>query len=116
MHLEQKGVAVATFNLLPNLRRILRQRRFRRTRPGLGSRRLELEALEARDLPAGTWTQLTNLAPAPAGDTGDNLGTMLLLTDGTVMVQGGGTTSSWYKLTPNSSGGYINAAAGLSWR
>ena len=42
---------------------------------------LEIEVLESRVLPAGTWTDLTNLAPALTG-------TMLLLTDGTVLVQG----------------------------
>jgi hypothetical protein len=33
---------------------------------------------------------------------------MMLLTDGTVMVEGGGQASSWYKLSPNASGSYVN--------
>src|SRR5208282_2380495 len=72
-------------------------------KPKRGPRRpiLELEALELRTLPAGIWTQLTNLAPS-------TIGTMLLLPDGTVMAQGGGITNTWFKLTPNSSGSYIN--------
>ena len=60
------------------------------------------ETLEARQLLAGgTWSQLTNLAPA-------GLGTMTLLTDGAVMVQGGGVSKNWYKLTPDSTGNYQN--------
>jgi len=47
---------------------------------------------------AADWTPLTNLAPSDAG-------TMLLLTDATVMVQGPGNT--WMRLTPDVRGGYI---------
>ena len=53
---------------------------------------------------AATWTALTNLAP-------DNVGTVLLLTDGTVLAQGRGSNSCgrvWYQLSPNASGSYIN--------
>jgi hypothetical protein len=64
---------------------------------------MQLEVLEARDLPAGTWTALANQAPSP-----DGTGTMMLLTDGTVMVQGGGIDPSWYRLTPDASGSYVN--------
>jgi len=60
-----------------------------------------IEALEPRRLLTGTWTALTN--PAPSGS-----GTMLLLSDGTVMVQGGGITNQWAKLTPDSTGSYVN--------
>jgi hypothetical protein len=71
--------------------------------------RLQLELLETRNLLSGTWTQLASLAPSDAGTN-----TMMLLSDGTVMVQGGGTptivTKTWYQLTPDSSGGYINGA------
>jgi hypothetical protein len=52
---------------------------------------------------AQTWTTLTNAPPAA-------LGTALLLTDGTVMVQGMATsgygTGNWYRLTPSSTGSY----------
>jgi hypothetical protein len=50
------------------------------------------------------WTALLNSAPSPNGT-----GTMMLLTDGTVMVQGGGSAtavSTWYQLTPDSTGNY----------
>jgi hypothetical protein len=63
-----------------------------------------VEPLERRDLLSGTWTALTNLAPT-------SISTMLLLSDGTVMAQGGGnntTVNTWYKLTPDSSGNYVN--------
>ena len=50
----------------------------------------------------GTWTPLTNQPPF-------NVGTMLLLTDGTVMCQDNGTngTANWWRLTPDSRGDYI---------
>jgi hypothetical protein len=35
-------------------------------------------------------------------------GTMMLETDGTVLMQGGGVTSAEYRLTPDSSGSYVN--------
>ncbi len=60
---------------------------------------LHLEPLEARDLLTGTWTPLVNLAPSTTG-------TMLLLSDGTVMVQGGGVSNAWYRLTPDAAGSY----------
>jgi len=49
---------------------------------------------------AGTWTPVSSAAPG-----GINL--MLLLTDGTVMAQNGGG-NGWYKLTPDSTGSYVN--------
>src|SRR5262249_3284499 len=65
-----------------------------------------LERLEVRDVPA-TWTPLTNLIPDSMGGA-----LMILLSDGTVMVQGGSgqeaVTRSWYRLTPNSAGSYID--------
>jgi hypothetical protein len=60
-----------------------------------------LEQLESRDLL--TWSALAN--PIPNSDTA---GTMLLLPNGTVMVQGGGQTSAWYDLAPDSTGSYVN--------
>lgn len=59
-------------------------------------------AVQAHLQAAGVWTQLTR--PNPSGGSG----TMMLLTDGTVMVQGGGVTKVWTKLSPDSSGNYIN--------
>jgi hypothetical protein len=66
---------------------------------------LHVEPLEERAVPTGTWTTLAN--PFPAAAFGAQM--LLLLSDGTVMVQGGADTSStaWYKLTPDATGGYI---------
>jgi len=50
---------------------------------------------------AASWTPLTKAAL-------DNAGTMLLLTDGTVMVQGYSPGNNWMRLTPDSTGSYIN--------
>ena len=52
-----------------------------------------------RSRAAGTWLALTN--PAPGG-----VNLMLLLSDGTVMTAGSGT--SWYRLTPDVHGSYVN--------
>jgi hypothetical protein len=67
--------------------------------------KLHLEGLEDRTLMTGTWTALNNLAPTP-----DGIGTMMLLTDGTVMAEGGNVDRTWYKLTPDSAGSYANGA------
>jgi hypothetical protein len=48
----------------------------------------------------GTWTALNNQPNFGAG-------TMLLLTDGTVMCQNSGT-SHWWRLTPDATGSYVN--------
>jgi hypothetical protein len=54
---------------------------------------------------AQTWTSLTHQPGVPVG-------TMVLLTDGTVMVHqmtsGGFGTGQWVRLTPDSSGSYLN--------
>jgi len=50
---------------------------------------------------ADGWTYVRDLAP-------DSAGTMLLLTDGTVMVQGYNPGNNWMRLTPDSTGSYIN--------
>lgn len=50
----------------------------------------------------GTWKQLVNPNPQFAN------GTMVLLTDGTVMVESGNDSQSWTKLTPDSKGSYVN--------
>lgn len=49
---------------------------------------------------AGTWMTIANAPP-------DEVATMLLLTDGTVLAQGYGT-NAWYKLKPNAHGDYAN--------
>ncbi|HEV3079107.1 MAG TPA: hypothetical protein VGY66_04985, partial [Gemmataceae bacterium] len=80
--------------ILPAPRRKLHPRPRRR-------RFLEVEALEARELLAATWTPLVHQPPA-------NIGTMLLLTDGTVMAQGTSVSKEWFQLTPDSTGSYVN--------
>ena len=64
-----------------------------------------VETLERRDLLTGTWTPLVNPVP-----NGDGAITQILLSDGTVMVQGGADNASntWYALSPDASGSYIN--------
>jgi len=59
--------------------------------------------VESAALPgwAADWTKLTNAAP-------DSAGTMLLLTDGTVMVQGYSPGNNWMRLTPDITGSYVN--------
>lgn len=56
--------------------------------------------LSGRVIAEGTWVALNNSAPG-------GVETMLLLPDGTVLAQNGGGTT-WYKLTPDSTGSYIN--------
>jgi hypothetical protein len=65
---------------------------------------LQVEHLEERAVPTGTWTSLARPFP------GSGALEMMLLSDGTVMVHdGGGAASSvWERLTPDSTGSYIN--------
>jgi hypothetical protein len=51
----------------------------------------------------GTWTQLTS---APV----QGMGTMLLLPNGGVMVEGPGVANTWYELQPDATGSYLNGA------
>lgn len=51
---------------------------------------------------AGIWTTIANAPP-------DEVATLLLLTDGTVLAQGYGT-NAWYRLTPNAVGSYANGS------
>jgi hypothetical protein len=69
-----------------------------------------VEELEPRDLLAGgTWAPLAQAIPDPEG--GQH---MLLLSDGSIMVQGGNdflnqtTANRWYALKPDATGSYIN--------
>jgi len=75
-----------------------RERRAAR-RFGDRARRPEFEAMEARTLLTGTWVPIAATAPG-------HIDTMLLLTDGTVMAQVGGT-NTWYDFTPDKSKGYV---------
>jgi len=60
-----------------------------------------LDVLESRALLSGTFTALVSDAP-------NSSNTMMLETNGTVLMEGGGITNTWYTLTPNSSGSYVN--------
>lgn len=51
---------------------------------------------------ADSWTPVTNLPPTPYLDT------MLLLTDGTVMILSANDNDTWFRLTPDIHGSYIN--------
>jgi hypothetical protein len=101
--------------LRPVLDRLFARPASRRARrPGTPARRLQLGTLEDRVVPTGTWTQLTNPIPSHSPDGSE---TMLLLTDGTVLAQGGGGATGgvndnsaslqWFKLTPDSDGSYV---------
>ena len=64
-------------------------------------RSFSIEPLEKRELFAGVWSPLVNSVVGAE--------TMMLLTDGSVMVHtGGGISNTWSKLTPSQSGSYID--------
>ncbi len=71
--------------------------------------RLHVELLEDRNLLSATWTPLANQYPDPGGT-----GTMMLLSDGTVMVQYNGFNAAqynqWFRLTPDAKGNYANGS------
>jgi len=53
-------------------------------------------------LAVGSWQPLANQAP-------EGIGHMTLLSDGTVMAQGGtGLGTNWFRLTPDTNGSYVN--------
>ena len=66
-----------------------------------GSLTLGAAAL-AQAEPAASWAPLAN--PAPAG----SVGTLMLLTDGTVFAESGDDSQSWFRLTPDAHGSYVN--------
>jgi hypothetical protein len=69
--------------------------------------------LEARVTPTGTWTPLAApLGALPGGKALDSAQTMVVLTNGDVMVHGGGDSASnqWYMLKPDSHGSYVNGS------
>jgi hypothetical protein len=53
----------------------------------------------------GTWTNVVQAVP-----NGNQVDHVLLLSDGTVMAQQTGTTSNWFRLTPDIYGSYINGS------
>jgi hypothetical protein len=60
----------------------------------------QVEEVEPRLVLSGTWTMLSHTAPA-------GIGTMMLLSNGTIMGQEGGS-QKWDLLTPAANGSYIN--------
>jgi hypothetical protein len=91
----------------------VRRRRMRRRRNHRADRRrlcnfvrsfIPVEPLETRRLLTGTWTTVAAAFPSGGAQAG------LVLTDGTLMVHGGGGNASaaWYKLTPSSTGSYTS--------
>jgi hypothetical protein len=72
------------------------------------ARRLNVEALETRVALSGGWTPLKN--PMPGG--GSASAEMELLSNGTVIVQGGGNSDAgtlyWWILTPDKKGNYTD--------
>lgn len=86
--------------VLPSL--LLRLVRYNQTlfRCGLGA--LLAACLLQGTASAGTWKRVTTTNPQFYN------GTMMLLTDGTVMVESGWDNQSWTKLTPDSTGSYVN--------
>ena len=67
------------------------------------SRQFSLESLESRMMLTGTWTPLAHTAPASIFNSA-----MILLSDGTAMIQASGGSNTWYRLSPDSSGSYVN--------
>jgi hypothetical protein len=92
---------IRLLNLFRRPRRAGSKRRALRPAARRPTARPMVEQLETRIVPAGQWAQLANDAP-------DGIGTMLLMTDGSVMAQGPQTSKNWYKLTPGSDGGYTS--------
>ena len=83
--------------------------------------RLLVEALEDRCLLSGTWQGVNPLPAALPTDGGVNpskdngTATLLLLSDGNVMVQGGftggnPTNSAWFQLAPDTAGNYADGS------
>ncbi len=67
----------------------------------------DLDSLESRILLNGDWTVIAHRLPH-----GDGAQTMMLLTDGTVLVHGGSGNASrnFYELTPNTQGSYVHGS------
>jgi len=80
--------------------------RTRNVRHSAGARTLlglmSLLAIANSSASAGTWTRVTRTNPQFYNSL------MMLLTDGTVAVQSGNDLQTWTKLTPDSTGSYVN--------
>ena len=80
-----------------------RTRRGEKQRAGRNRRTLSLEMMETRTLMTGTITPLANSVP-------DGSGTMMLETNGDVIMQAGGDSASneYYVLAPDAQGNYVD--------
>src|SRR5579884_2173952 len=87
---------------LTKVRQYARRQRRALDRSKPRTARLAVNPLERRELLTGVWTAFTNTAPG-------GVGTMMLLSDGSVMAQKAGTTNTWYKLTPGANGQYASS-------
>jgi hypothetical protein len=95
------------FDTLTAEPRLLKAQPWRKSRARF---RPQVEPLEQRTMLAvtpGTWQSVATPIPDPGGAQ-----TMMLLSDGSVMVQGGADSASkdWYQLTPDSTGSYVNGS------
>ena len=73
---------------------------------GIRGAMLVVMMMAAQPVIAGTWTPLVHKAPG-------SIGLMMLMSDGTVMAKsssggGDGYGNIWYRLTPDSTGSYVN--------
>jgi hypothetical protein len=103
-------------------RSLKQQKRLGKARRDLRSSttaRPQLEVLETRELLSGGmsphlpitlggWLSQPMNGPVDQNGQSVNIGPMILLSDGTVMAQQGGTSKAWYRLTPDLSGSYAN--------
>src|SRR5436190_10915498 len=66
------------------------------------------ETLEDRQMMTGFWVGLNPVNPSAGPPSGTQA--VMLLSNGQVMVQAGNDapTTTWYRLTPNSQGDYVN--------
>ena len=84
-----------------NLKSVFKRRLRQNEIDNQDSNRLFAETLEDRCMLSGTWASFSSPT---------SIGTIMLLTDGTVMAHGSGQTNAWYKLTPDANGSYANGA------
>ncbi|HEX3151629.1 MAG TPA: hypothetical protein VHR66_26380 [Gemmataceae bacterium] len=76
-----------------------------RARKPQTKRRLNLDSLEDRTVPTGTWQTVAASGTPPAGTEA-----LMLLSDGSVAAQVGvnSPTTTWTRLVPDSTGSYVN--------
>lgn len=70
-------------------------------------------SLASPALAQGRWELLTAPAPTPVPGIIPQLDTMLLMTDGTVLILSAVDNQTWYRLTPDVYGNYVNGTFSL---